>query len=136
MKKLNFLLVEDNLADVRITKEMFIDAKIQYNLNVVEDGIKALAYLSKQAEYRQVTSPDVLLLDINLPFFNGVDILRFMKNEGITPKVYVFISSEYDKEKLSYYKEMISDYIYKPLEGEMIAKIYSDFIKEGIVSNR
>ncbi|MBI5042860.1 MAG: response regulator, partial [Nitrospirae bacterium] len=61
------LLVEDNPADVRLTKEAFKDAKMLNNLSVVSDGVEAIAFLRRQDKYKAAPRPDIILLDLNLP---------------------------------------------------------------------
>ena len=60
------LMVEDDPGDVE-TKESTEETKLRVNLNVVEGGVKALDYIHKRGEYSDVASPDVVLLDLNLP---------------------------------------------------------------------
>ena len=66
MDNVQILLVEDNPADVVLTKENFISGKIIVNIDDVSDGVEALSYLKKEGEYTNAPTPDLILLDLNL----------------------------------------------------------------------
>jgi CheY-like chemotaxis protein len=71
----NFLLVEDNPGDVRLTQEALKSHKVQNNLHVVTDGEEAMAFLRKQGKYKDAPRPDIILLDLNLPKKDGREVL-------------------------------------------------------------
>ena len=70
-REIQVLLVEDDPGDVLMTREAFEDYKIQNNLFVVTDGVEAMNFLRKQGEYADVPTPDLILLDLNLPKMDG-----------------------------------------------------------------
>ena len=78
----DILLVEDNIADVRLVKEIFRDFKINSKIHVVKDGIEALDYLYKQKDYAYAQKPDIILLDINLPKKDGIELLYEIKRDN------------------------------------------------------
>ena len=78
----DILLVEANIADVRIVKEIFKDFKINCKINVVEDVIEALDYLYKQKEYECTHRPDIIILNVNLPKKDGIELLYEIKNDN------------------------------------------------------
>ena len=70
MKKnrpVNVLLIEDNPGDVRLTKEAFKEGKLAITLAVATDGVEATNYLKKLNEFSDAVTPDLILLDLNLP---------------------------------------------------------------------
>ncbi len=75
IKLAEILLLEDNEGDIELTKEAFAEAKFRNHLRVVEDGDTALDYLFKSNDHEDVETPDVILLDLNLPGTNGREIL-------------------------------------------------------------
>ena len=74
------LLVEDNPGDVRLTKEALKESKVLNNLSVVDDGLKAIAFLRKEGAYADAPRPDIILLDLNLPKKDGREVLEEIKS--------------------------------------------------------
>ena len=75
------MLIEDNIADVRITMEALKQSLTTVNLNVVSDGEQALSYLHRQGEYSNAPIPDLILLDLNIPKTSGFEILVTVKRD-------------------------------------------------------
>jgi CheY-like chemotaxis protein len=73
------LLVEDNDADVRLTREALREAGEDVRLSAVPDGEQALAYLRREDGFSEAPRPDLVLLDLNLPRKNGVEVLDEMR---------------------------------------------------------
>ncbi len=78
---IEILLVEDNPADARLTREAFKEGKVANNLNVVEDGVKAMSYLRQEGDYAGSIRPDIILLDLNLPRKDGREVLAEIKED-------------------------------------------------------
>lgn len=95
-KTLNILLVEDDPADVDLTMELLDDASTTLNIQVVNDGAKALAYLFKEGPYHAVTRPDLILLDLNLPKKNGTEVLDVIKHHQELKQIPVVILTTSD----------------------------------------
>ena len=68
---IEILLVEDSAGDVRLVQENLKESKVRNSLNVVGDGIEAMAYLRKEGKYKDTPRPDLVLLDLNLPKKDG-----------------------------------------------------------------
>lgn len=62
-RPVEFLLVEDNPGDVRLTQEALKDSKVRNNLNILGDGISALAFLRREPPYENAPRPDIILPD-------------------------------------------------------------------------
>lgn len=90
-KPLEVLLVEDNSCDIILVQEALKESKIGVSLNVVEDGEDAIKYLQKQGEYSNEPTPDLVLLDLNLPRVNGHEVLKQMKEKRELEKVPVIV---------------------------------------------
>src|ERR1700739_282293 len=78
---INILLVEDNPGDIRLTKEVLKEGKIKNKLDVVTDGEEAIFFLKKKGQYQDVCTPDLILLDLNLPKKDGREVLAEIKND-------------------------------------------------------
>lgn len=79
MRTIEILLVEDNPADVMLTEEAFEEARIANRLHVARDGVEALEFLRQQGAYQTAPMPDVILLDVNMPRMNGLELLAVLK---------------------------------------------------------
>src|SRR6266545_3660253 len=76
------LLVEDNPGDIRLTKEALKESKILNNLHIAIDGVEALDYLRRKGRFANSPTPDLILLDLNLPRKNGLEVLAEIKASG------------------------------------------------------
>ena len=85
------LLVEDNLADIRLIQEAFKGTAAQVEVVVVRDGIAAMSYLRQEGEYLNATLPDLVLLDLNLPKKDGREVLAEIKADPQLKRIPVVI---------------------------------------------
>lgn len=125
MQPIDILLVEDNEGDILLTTEALQDRKIVNNIYVVKDGIEALNFLLKKEFFKNSPTPDLVLLDINLPKLNGQEVLkqiRSHKNIKHIPVVMLTTSSS-TEDKSESFKNDANCYITKPMD-------MGDFIKE------
>ncbi|MFC2045411.1 response regulator [Chloroflexota bacterium] len=124
-KPVEILLVEDNPYDVRLMKETLIESKISNNLNVVNDGVEAIAYLKKEDKYIGTPHPDLILLDLNLPKLSGHDVLDFVKNDSKlkTIPVVMVTSSRSEEDIVKSYELHANCYVTKPVNLEQFTKV-------------
>lgn len=80
-KPIEVLLVEDSPGDVRLTREAFHDVNQAVHLNVVADGVEAMAFLQHLGEHAGSPRPDLILLDLNLPRMDGREVLARIKGD-------------------------------------------------------
>lgn len=126
MKRTHLLLVEDNEGDILLTKEALEERNIISEMSVVKDGKEALLFLLKEEKYIHAKTPDIILLDINLPKKSGHEVLEFIKNHISLRQIPVIMlttsSSESDIRKS--YKNHANCFITKPVEvGDFIKAI-------------
>jgi len=114
---IEILLVEDSEPDVLLTQEAFADARVPNRVHVVRDGVEALRFLHRQGEYAQAPRPDVILLDINMPRKNGLEVLTEIKAdpELSTIPVVMLTTSQADDDVRGAYARHASGYVVKPV---------------------
>jgi two-component system response regulator len=115
-KPIQVLLIEDNLDDVRLTVEGFKVAEPQVQLNSVEDGPEAFAFLKKQGKYSNAPSTDLIILDLKLPKMDGWDVLSTIKSDSMFRHIPVVIltSSIDDDDANRAYSLHANCFIHKP----------------------
>ncbi len=125
IRPVEILLVDDNPGDIRLTQEAFKESKIINNLNVVEDGAEAIDFLKKIGKYENVVTPDLILLDLNLPKKNGREVLAEIKEDKILRQIPVVILtiSTAEEDILKSYKLHANCYITKPVDMNQFIKI-------------
>jgi CheY-like chemotaxis protein len=126
------LLVEDNPGDVRLTREGLREGKVRNNLSVVDDGVKALAFLRREGEYAQAPRPDLILLDLNLPRLSGREVLAEIKRDPQFKSIPVVIltSSKAEQDIVKAYELAANCYITKPVDLDQfitVVKSIEDF---------
>jgi len=119
------LLVEDNPGDVRLTRESLKENKILVNLDVVGDGVEAMAFLRKQGKYSDAPEPDLILLDLNLPLKDGREVLAEIKNDPELHRIPVVIltTSATESDIIKSYNLYANAYVTKPLDMEQFGRI-------------
>lgn len=90
------LLVEDDPGDVLMTREAFADDRIAADLHVVNDGIEALAFLRREAPYTDAPQANLVLLDLNLPRRNGIEVLAEIKGDERLRRIPVVVLTTSD----------------------------------------
>ncbi len=121
----DFLLVEDNPGDVRLTQEALKSHKVQNNLHVVTDGEEAMLFLRRQGKYKDAPRPDVILLDLNLPKKDGREVLAEIKSDPLlkTIPVVVITSSEAEQDVIRSYDLNANCYVTKPVNFDQFVKV-------------
>ena len=116
MKKYNILLVEDNQGDVLLTKEAFEESGDNCQLSVVNDGQEAINFLEQIPPYVNSETPNLILLDINLPKINGHEVLKYIKTNSNFKHIPVIMltTSSSEKDINECYSNYANCYITKP----------------------
>jgi chemotaxis family two-component system response regulator Rcp1 len=117
-EEFEILLVEDNPADVRLTKEAINKIDIVKNLHVVKDGVEAINYLKKIGKFSKVNRPDLIFLDLNLPKKSGLEVLSEIKQDEDYRRIPVIILtiSANEEDLLKAYNLHANCFINKPLD--------------------
>ena len=119
------LLVEDNDDDVELTRLGFQRARLAVQLQHVSNGDECLAFLRKEGPYAAAPTPDINLLDLNMPRRGGLEVLEEInRDERLKHLVIVVMtSSKADEDVLRSYKLRCSSYLVKPVNFEAFAKM-------------
>lgn len=88
---IHILLVEDNDGDILLIEEAFEEAKLMNKVSIVKDGEKAIHFLTRQADFSDAGTPDLILLDVNLPRKNGHEVLEFVKTNEMLKHIPVIM---------------------------------------------
>ncbi|MFP5335644.1 MAG: response regulator [Actinomycetes bacterium] len=117
-RAIDVLLVEDDPGDVLMTREAFEDNKVANNLYVVNDGVTAMEFLRKEGEYADAPTPDLVLLDLNLPRMDGREVLAALKEDGDLRRIPVVVltTSESEEDVLRSYSLHANAYVTKPVD--------------------
>jgi chemotaxis family two-component system response regulator Rcp1 len=115
---INILLVEDNPGDIRLIEEILKEGKIQNKLSIVNDGEEALLFLRKSNKYINEHTPDIILLDLNLPKKDGREVLAEIKTDPLLMLIPVIILTTSDAEQdiINTYAHHANCYITKPVD--------------------
>jgi len=129
---IEILLVEDSPGDVRLTQEALKDAKVKNTLHVVNDGVEAMEYLRRVGKYKDVTKPDLILLDLNMPRMNGLEVLSEVKSDDNLKQIPVVMLtvSKSEEDILNSYSLHANCYINKPVDLDQflgVIKSIDDF---------
>ena len=121
MKKsrpVNILLIEDNPGDVRLTQEAFKEGSMSINLKVKMDGVEAIKYLKKEGPDEDYITPDLILLDLNLPKRDGREVLEEIKSDDTLKRIPVVVltTSNAEQDILKSYNLHVNCYINKPVD--------------------
>jgi CheY-like chemotaxis protein len=118
LELVDVLLVEDDPGDVLMTREAFEHHRIRNNLHVVSDGEQAMLFLRKVGDYADVPTPGLILLDLNLPRRNGLEVLAELKADSslLSIPVVILTTSQAQEDILRSYSLHANAYISKPVD--------------------
>ncbi|WP_278265736.1 response regulator [Nocardia sp. AG03] len=123
---IDILLVEDDPGDELMTREAFEDNKIGNTLHVVRDGEEALEFLYRTGAHAAAPRPDLILLDLNLPKYDGRQVLEKIKADPELSHIPVVVltTSAAEEDILRSYKLHANAYVTKPVDlDQFIAAI-------------
>lgn len=128
MKTLNILLAEDNIHDVNFIITALAHSKYNSKVEVVSDGTSCVNYLNKNSPYEKVITPDLIILDLNMPSLDGIEVLKKVKYDVKLKQIpiIVFTSSDEKSDVAGAYGNYVNSYVVKPMDP----KHYSDIVRE------
>lgn len=112
------LLVEDNETDVVLTRRSFQGARLAVNLHHVSNGEQCLSFLRNEQGYEDAPSPDLILLDLNMPVMDGRETLaELVADDKLSHlPVVVLTTSDDERDILEMYQLRCSAYLTKPVD--------------------
>jgi len=128
MEEKIILLVEDNPDDVELTLRAFNKNHISNKMIIANNGVQALDYLFGKGMYagREIKDlPVLIMLDLNLPKINGLEVLKAIRQNEITKilPVVILTSSNQEKDVIACYKLGANSYIHKPVDFNEFSEV-------------
>ena len=117
-RPIEILLVEDRTEDAEATMDVLGDGRIRNRVNWVADGEEALDFLRRKGRHTAAPTPDLILLDLNMPRMNGLEVLDEIKNHPLWKRIPVVMMTASEKEQdiLAAYDRHANCYITKPID--------------------
>lgn len=128
-KIVGVLVVEDNPADARLIKEACSGFAVKNKVDIVENGMEAMDYLYKRNNYKDVKTPNLIILDLNLPKKSGREVLKEIKEEDnlkFIPVIVLTTSSD-DEDIYESYRNHANAYVIKPTDFDEFDEVICSF---------
>lgn len=124
-RKINILIIEDNLADSRMIQELLNEFNTKTKLYTVRNGVEALKFLNKKEKYQHEVDPDLILLDLNIPLIDGFEVLKEIRTNKILNHIPVLVltTSNCENDFLKAQKLQADCFITKPLDYDEYNKL-------------
>ena len=125
---IDILMVDDDQADVLLTKRALQNGKLLNKMHVAKDGVEAMTYLRQQVKTGGATRPDLILLDLNMPRKDGREVLSEIKQDVELRSIPVVILTTSDSEEdvLRMYNLHANCYVTKPVDLAQFTTIVKD----------
>jgi len=122
VQPIEILIVEDNPGDIRLIQEILKETNMNNNIQVAKDGEEALKILFNE---ENVSRPDLILLDLNLPKIDGREILAKIKGNGKLKCIPVVIltTSTAEEDIIETYRKHANSYITKPVDLDQFIQV-------------
>jgi CheY-like chemotaxis protein len=124
VRTIDVLLVEDDPGDVLITREVLEHNTINNVVHVASDGQEGLDCLYKRGAHADAPQPDLILLDLNLPKYDGRQLLEQIKSDAdlCHIPVVVLTTSSAEEDVLESYRLHANAYVTKPVDVDQFMR--------------
>jgi len=124
-RTVEILIVEDSAGDIRLTFEALKEAKVRNRMSAANDGVEAMAFLRKEGKYADAPTPDVILLDLNLPRKNGREVLAEIKADPRLRRIPVVVltNSRAEEDIIKAYNLHANCYVTKPVDFQQFLNV-------------
>jgi chemotaxis family two-component system response regulator Rcp1 len=115
-RSIHVLLVEDNLGDVVLIREVFKASSLPIQVIRVKDGVEALDFLANRGQFIKAERPDLILLDLNMPKISGLEVLEAIKSDPQLRAIPVVVltNSKLESDIRQAYEHRANFYLVKP----------------------
>jgi CheY-like chemotaxis protein len=132
LKSIRILMAEDNDMDVFLVREAFEQGRLTVHLDVVENGVDALAYLRQEGPHAHAQRPDLVMLDINMPRLDGLSTLKAIRQDPALRSIPVVMltTSDAETDVIRSYESFANAYIVKPVSMDnffQVVRTFEDF---------
>ena len=123
------LLVEDSEMDAKLTRKGFERSRFPVNIHHVENGQECMDFLRKQERFSDAPSPDLVLLDLNMPIMDGREVMtQIIKDKQLNGlPVVILTTSSSEDDLMAMYKLRCSSYITKPVSFKDFQDLLEEF---------
>jgi len=135
-RPIEILVVDDNPGDLRLTVEALKDSRLPNRLYTARDGIEAITLLRRKSKYSNTHLPDLILLDLNMPRMNGLQLLAEIKEDLALKHIPVVIltGSKEREDIVKTYNLHADCYVTKPIDLEQFIKTVKSIINFWLIS--
>jgi len=128
LRQAEILLVDDDEGDMVLAREGFKQDRFAVRMHWVENGEQCMQFLRKEGKYGDAPTPDIILLDLNMPIMDGREVLEAIVSDARLSHlpVVVLTTSESEKDILNMYKLRCSSYIVKPVDFTQFVRVVRD----------
>ena len=119
------LIVEDNLGDIELAKAALCETTLPLDLHVARDGEVAMRFMRREGDHADAPTPDLVLLDLNMPKMGGLEVLDRMKTDDVLRliPVVVFTTSSAREDVEGAYDRYANCYITKPADLDDLVNV-------------
>lgn len=128
MNPIQVLMVDDDPADVLLTRRALKKSKLFIEMAHAHDGVEALARLRREGKHAETVLPDLVLLDLNMPRMGGLEMLEEMKGDPTLSKIPVVVltTSDNTSDVETAYLQHANSYVQKPVDLATFTQIVTD----------
>ena len=122
---LEILLVEDDLGDLMLMREVLKRSRFPIHLNVARDGEEAMAFLRHEGDYAGALVPDLILLDLNMPRMDGREVLKEVREDPLWGRIPILIltTSQDERDRAASYQYRANFYMVKPSDMDHLMQL-------------